>query len=38
MEQETLDVIAVNGGRLHYYLIAQELRISSHYYKLLDEV
>jgi Mn-dependent DtxR family transcriptional regulator len=31
MEQETLDVIAKNEGRLHYYLIAQELRISDHY-------
>jgi len=26
MEQETLDVIAENGGRLHYYLVAGELR------------
>lgn len=31
MEQETLDVIAKNEDRLHYYLIAQELRISAHY-------
>jgi Mn-dependent DtxR family transcriptional regulator len=31
MEQETLDVIAKNDDRLHYYLIAQELRISAHY-------
>ena len=31
MEQETLDVIDKNEGRLHYYLIAGELRISSHY-------
>jgi len=31
MEQETLDVIAENGGMLHYYLIAGELRISAHY-------
>lgn len=31
MEQETSDFIAENGGRLHYYLIAEELRISSHY-------
>jgi hypothetical protein len=31
MEQETLDIIAKNGDRLHYYLIAQELRISAHY-------
>jgi len=30
-EQETLDVIAKNEGRLHYCLIAQELRISDHY-------
>ena len=31
MEQETLDAIDKNEGRLHYYLIAGELRISSHY-------
>ena len=31
MEQETLDVIAKNEDRIHYYLIAQELRISAHY-------
>lgn len=31
MEQETIDVIAKNGDRLHYYLIAQELGISSYY-------
>lgn len=31
MEQEALDVIAKNNDRLHYYLIAQELRISAHY-------
>ena len=31
MEQETLDVIAKNEYRIHYYLIAQELRISAHY-------
>ena len=31
MEQETLDVIAKNGDGLHYYLIAQELKISAHY-------
>ena len=31
MEQETLDIIAKNEDRLHYYLIAQELRISAHY-------
>lgn len=31
MEQETLDVIARNEDRLHYYFIAQELRISDHY-------
>lgn len=31
MEQETLDVIAENEDRIHYYLIAQELRISAHY-------
>ena len=31
MEQETLDVIAKNEDSLHYYLIAQSLRISAHY-------
>ena len=31
MEQEALDVIGGNEGGLHYYLIAQELRISAHY-------
>jgi len=31
MEREALDVIGKNEGRLHYYLIAQELRISDHY-------
>jgi len=31
MEQEALEVVAKNENRLHYYLIAQELRISDHY-------
>lgn len=31
MEQETLDVIAQNEDRIHYYIIAQELKISAHY-------
>ena len=31
MEREALDVIAEDEGRLHYYLIAQELGISAHY-------
>jgi len=31
MEQETLEIIFKNEGRLHYYLITQELRISAHY-------
>lgn len=31
MEQETLDAIAKSDDSLHYYLIAQELRISAHY-------
>jgi len=31
MEREALDAIAKNDGRLHYYLIAGELRISAHY-------
>lgn len=31
MEEETLEVIAKNEDGLHYYLIAQKLRISSPY-------
>jgi hypothetical protein len=31
MEQETLEAIAENEDRLHYYLIAERLRISAHY-------
>jgi len=31
MERETLDAIAENEERTHYYLIAQELKISAHY-------
>lgn len=31
MEQEALDVIAENGGNVHYYFIADGLRISAHY-------
>ena len=31
MEQEALGVIAENEDKLHYYLIAQQLRISAHY-------
>lgn len=31
MEREALEVVAKNENRLHYYLIAQELRISDHY-------
>jgi hypothetical protein len=31
MEQEALDVIAGNEDGLHYYLLAQELKISAHY-------
>ena len=30
-EQETLDIIGKNEYRVHFYLIAQELRISDHY-------
>ena len=26
-----MDIVGKNEGRLHYYLIAQELRISAHY-------
>jgi len=29
--EETLDVITERGCRLHYYLIAERLRISAHY-------
>jgi len=35
MEQETLDVIAKNEDRIHYYLIAQELKISADYAHLI---
>ena len=35
MEYETLDCIATNAGRLHYYLIAQDLRINSAYAYLI---
>ena len=31
MEQEALDVIDRSGDKLHYYVIAQELKISAHY-------
>ena len=31
MEQEALDVIAKNEDRLHYYRIAEALKISAHY-------
>jgi len=31
MEQQALEVIAKSDDRLHYYLIAQELRIGAHY-------
>ena len=31
MEYEILDSVVRNGGRLHYYLIAEDLRISAHY-------
>lgn len=31
MEYEALNTMTTRGDRLHYYLIAQELRISSHY-------
>jgi len=31
MEQETLEVISKNKDELHYYSIAQELKISTHY-------
>ena len=31
MEQETLDAIAKSNDRLHYYLLAQELKVSAHY-------
>lgn len=30
-ESAVLDFIARNGSRLHYYLIAEDLRISAHY-------
>ena len=31
MECEALDIVAKNDGRLHYYIIAEQLRISAHY-------
>ena len=31
MEQEALDVIAEAEGKLHYYLLAQALKVSAHY-------
>jgi len=31
MEQETLEIIAKNNDSLHYYLLADKLRISAHY-------
>ena len=31
MEREALDVVAKSDDRIHYYLIAQELKISAHY-------
>jgi len=31
MEQEALDVIAKNEDRLHYYVVAEALKISAHY-------
>lgn len=35
MEYEALDTIVIKGGRLHYYLIAERLRISSAYAYLI---
>ena len=31
MEQEALDIIAKNEDRLHYYIVAEVLKISAHY-------
>jgi len=31
METEVLDILLNNDGEIHYYEIAKELRISSHY-------
>jgi len=31
MEVESLDILLNNDGEIHYYEIAKELRISSHY-------
>jgi len=36
-EQETLDIIAKNEGRLHYHFIAQGLKISDHYAYVICE-
>jgi len=37
MEQEALDVIAKNEDRLHYYRIAEALKISAHYAYVICE-
>jgi len=36
-EQETLDIIGKNEGRLHYHFIAQGLKISDHYAYVICE-
>lgn len=36
-EQETLDIIGKNEGRLHYHFIAQVLKISDHYAYVICE-
>ena len=37
MEREALDVIAKNEDRLHYYRIAEALKISAHYAYVICE-
>ncbi|MBC8218920.1 MAG: hypothetical protein H8E73_10685 [Planctomycetes bacterium] len=36
-EQETLDIIGQNEGRLHYHFIAQGLKIGDHYAYVICE-
>ena len=35
MEREVLDVLSMNDGKIHYYNIADQLRIGDHYAYLI---
>ena len=35
MEREVLDVLSMNDGKIHYYNIANQLRIGDHYAYLI---